>query len=290
MKAIITVGVSASGKTTWAKAHARETGAIISNRDDLRFSMTGAKDWSEYKFKKSFEAIVTLIQREQAACAAALKNDFILSDTNLNNEKNNNWKIYLESIGYTVETKVFDVTLEEALRRDTLRANGVGRDVIYRQWKQYLLYTGRKVYQPVEYLRKAVVFDIDGTLAHMIARNPYDWHKVGTDILDPHVTRMLLAYARDGYAIILVSGRDGSCRQQTMDWIVSNGLPVNLLFMRKAGDMRKDTIVKEEIFFDNIAPFYNVEAVFDDRPSVVRMWHDIGMRKVIAVADQNIEF
>ena len=41
MKATITVGISASGKTTWAKAHAQATGAIISNRDDLRFSNVG---------------------------------------------------------------------------------------------------------------------------------------------------------------------------------------------------------------------------------------------------------
>jgi hypothetical protein len=33
-----------------------------------------------------------------------------------------------------------------------------------------------------------------------------------------------------------------------------------------------------------------VEAVFDDRPSVVRMWHELGVPKVIAVADQNKEF
>lgn len=290
MKAIITVGISGSGKTVWAKAHAKETGAIISNRDDLRFSMTGAKDWSDYKFKRQFETAITHMQRHQAMWAAEMKKDFILSDTNLNNEKNKDWEKYLKELGYTIETKIFDVSFEEALKRNAVRTNGVGKDVLYRQWQAYLKYTGKRTYTPDFSLRKAVIFDVDGTLAHMVDRKPYDWTKVGQDTVDPHVARMLVAYARDGYAILVVSGRDGVCYADTCQWIIRNGLMCNEIYMRRQGDMRKDTVVKEEIFWQAIAPFYNVEAVFDDRPSVVRMWHDIGIQKVFAVADQNIEF
>lgn len=59
--------------------------------------------------------------------------------------------------------------------------------------------------------------------------------------------------------------------------------------MREAKDQRKDSIVKSEIFWRDIAPFYNVECVIDDRPQVVRMWLDLGL-KVLCVGNPWIEF
>jgi hypothetical protein len=60
--------------------------------------------------------------------------------------------------------------------------------------------------------------------------------------------------------------------------------------MRKAGDGRKDTIVKKEMFLELVHPNYNVEFIVDDRPSVCRMWREeIGL-KVLQVGDPHIEF
>ena len=39
--------------------------------------------------------------------------------------------------------------------------------------------------------------------------------------------------------------------------------------MRKSGDHRKDYVVKEEIFRNNILPFFYTKLVLDDRSSVV---------------------
>jgi len=60
------------------------------------------------------------------------------------------------------------------------------------------------------------------------------------------------------------------------------------LFMRQMHDSRKDTIVKREIY-DVFLRNKNIIAVFDDRPSVVDMWNDLGLT-VFAVADQRIRF
>jgi hypothetical protein len=49
------------------------------------------------------------------------------------------------------------------------------------------------------------------------------------------------------------------------------------LFMRKTSDSRKDTIIKKEIFFDNINGLYNVRFVLDDRNSVVANWRSMGL-------------
>lgn len=142
MKAIITVGVSASGKTTWAKAHAQVTGALISNRDDLRFSMTGADDWTQYTFHHKLEKAISGMQDLQARSAALMGRDFILSDTNLSRGKNAIWVQMLQGLGYEVEIKMFDISLEEAIARDKARAKSVGEKIIRMQYNAYLTYKG----------------------------------------------------------------------------------------------------------------------------------------------------
>lgn len=288
MKAIITVGVSASGKTTFAREYAKQHKAIVANRDDMRFSMTGATGWGDYKWDKKIETIVTNQQYNLAYNAAQMGKDFILADTNLNAERRKEWTEYLTDFGYEVEIKDFPITLEEAWKRDAMRGQGVGRDVIYKQWQQWLEYTGRKRYVPDESLPKAVIFDIDGTLAHMDGRGPFDWKRVGEDKVDEFVKR-LFVFTTDA-ARVVVSGRDAVCDLETTEWLRKNELYWDELFMRGAGDSRKDTIIKEEIFWRDIAPKYNVVAVVDDRPCVVRMWHDIGIPKVVAVGNQSVEF
>ena len=62
-----------------------------------------------------------------------------------------------------------------------------------------------------------------------------------------------------------------------------------MLLMRAAGDNRKDTIVKRELYMNHIQGRYRVFCVLDDRPSVVRMWRaELGLT-VFAVAP-GIEF
>lgn len=291
VKAIITVGISASGKTTWAKEYVKKNKNTINvNRDDLRFSLTGAKDWSEYKFNKANENLITSVQKDIIKHAAEKLKDIIVSDTNLDETRRNELSSWLTSIGYDVEIVKFEITLEEAWKRDALRFNGVGQNVIYRQWKQWLKYIGRRIYVPDQLLSKAIIFDVDGTLAIMGDRTPYEWSKVHLDSINLIIRDMLLGYCDRGYKIIIVSGRDSICKEETSAWLINHGIPHDAFFMRPTLDTRKDTIVKEEILFNRIAPHYNVVAVVDDRPCVVRMWHDIGIANVITVGDQNNEF
>jgi hypothetical protein len=56
--------------------------------------------------------------------------------------------------------------------------------------------------------------------------------------------------------------------------------------MREYGDQRKDSIVKAEIFDQEIRGRYHVVAVFDDRDQVVRMWRSLGLT-VFQVAEGN---
>ena len=60
--------------------------------------------------------------------------------------------------------------------------------------------------------------------------------------------------------------------------------------MRNKNDTRKDRIVKEEIFWNVVAPKYNVIGVFDYRPQVLQMWHELKLPNVICVGNPFISF
>lgn len=146
-------------------------------------------------------------------------------------------------------------------------------------------------YVPDESKLDAVIVDIDGTIAHMHNRGPFDWKHVGEDSFDNFVGGIVTDLHNKGYTIIFLSGRDGICYPQTKMWLDNHfDFAATNLLMRDNKDYRKDCIIKEEIFFRDIAPHFNVCAVIDDRPQVVRMWYEIGIPKVVCVGNPFVEF
>lgn len=288
MKAIVTVGVSASGKTTWAKS---QKGFQIVSRDDIRAELQDRAgrpvDWAKWSFKREDE--VTAIQEERIKAAAHAKQNIIIADTNLSERTRKSVVALLERLGYDVEMKEFDVDITVAWKRDAAREGGVGHQVIYEQYQKWLEYKGRKRYVPDPKLPKAILVDIDGTLAHMNKkRGAFEWDKVKVDDVDK-VVRLFVNALAEKATIIVLSGRDGSCKELSTEWLEENKVHFDKFFIREAGDMRKDSIIKEEIFWRDIAPHYNVVAVIDDRPQVVRMWMELGV-KVFNVGNPYKEF
>lgn len=126
----------------------------------------------------------------------------------------------------------------------------------------------------------AIICDLDGTLALMNNRGPFEWSKVGEDDINTTINALLHRYKHDEEVpldIILVSGRDGVCRKETEEWLDVHCVDYDLLFMRPEGDKRKDLIVKREIFENEIKNKYNIEFVLDDRNQVVEMWRSLGL-------------
>ena len=134
--------------------------------------------------------------------------------------------------------------------------------------------------------KDCIICDLDGTICLHQGRSPYDLSKLLTDKPNPALVK-LLTTLNIHYPIIFLSGREGTdqCKKDTFDWLCSNYmLPVQdelskswELKMRKVKDFRHDEIVKEEIYHNEIEPYYNVICVFDDRNSVVDMWRDLGI-------------
>ena len=138
---------------------------------------------------------------------------------------------------------------------------------------------------------EAIIFDIDGTLAHMTGRKerrgknaPYmDWD-AHDDEVDEHVELMLNTLKKN-FKIIICSGRKSESRDVLEKWLDVNGIHYDEIFMRAKGDNRKDSIIKRELYENEIAPKYDVKIVFDDRDQVVDMWrNELGL-KVFQVAE-----
>jgi hypothetical protein len=107
-------------------------------------------------------------------------------------------------------------------------------------------------------------------------RRPYDWKKVGLDSPNYPVVEALRTYMERGYNILIFSGRDSVCHEETMQWLENNNIGYDLLLMRSKNDMRQDTQVKYEMF-NIVRDLYHVVSVYDDRKSVKRMWVSIGL-------------
>lgn len=125
-------------------------------------------------------------------------------------------------------------------------------------------------------LPKAVICDIDGTLARMVNRGPYDT----TKYLDDKVVEIIhWSFARlaENAARIICSGRSEEHRDVTEQWLAGHGITYDHLFMRPTGDNRNDAIIKREIYEREIAGKYDIRLVLDDRNRVVDMWRSLGL-------------
>lgn len=291
LKAIITVGVSASGKSTFAKRLVENENYYEVNRDWIRFNIVHpGGDWSTYKFNKANENEVSKVHGQMIMEAYSNGQNIVVSDTNLSKGRRDKLVESLRDLGYTIEFQTFEITEKEAVKRDNLRANGVGAEVIYKQMLQMNEFKGRITYNSRPNKPAAIIVDVDGTIAQMNGRGPFEWHRVGED--DPRwfIIDMVVNYERQGYEIIIVSGRSDECKTETEEWLDLHMVPYSELHMRKSGDYRSDRCVKEEILWTHLAHKYNIVAAIDDRPMMIKLWYELKIPNVIAVANPYISF
>ena len=110
-KLVCTVGISGSGKTTWAESLGIEWYNI--NRDNHRFKLfcDGKPDWSLYKFTKERENQVTSRCNDDFNWAVHRELNIVVSNTNLNQKDITYWQEKAESVGYEFEVKYFPIHL-----------------------------------------------------------------------------------------------------------------------------------------------------------------------------------
>lgn len=135
MKAEILVGVSGSGKTTYALTM---TDYAVVCRDDIRFGsvMPNARGWKDYVFSRENEDKVTYIHKATIDRCAMLGQDLIVADTNLSKKNRRKLIKYLQELGYEVEIVIINLPLKVCIERDSFRGTrSVGEGIIRQQWE-----------------------------------------------------------------------------------------------------------------------------------------------------------
>jgi len=267
MKIIFTVGLPASGKSTWAKEYCTTNIDFVRvSRDDLR-NMRG-----KYWIPKD-EKLITALEVDSVLTALSFGKNVIVDATNLNNGYLEGFitKIKEKFPDSKFEKKFFDIDVEEAIKRDLKRTASVGEAVIRGMYDKYLA-PEPVVYKEDSNLPKAVIFDVDGTLAKMNNRSPFEWMRVGEDLPKTEIITLARMYKFNGRKVIIFTGRDGCCLELTKEWLTKHEVPFDDIFIRPEGNQEKDSIIKKRLFEYHMRGVYNVELVVDDRDQVVKMW------------------
>lgn len=141
-------------------------------------------------------------------------------------------------------------------------------------------------------MHKAVIFDVDGTLANV---DPYLHHirnihhspnfKKDFDTFhsesinaepNAEVVEMLNRAFFDQHHVIIVTSRRETWRGVTSYWLAKNDIGHHALYMRKDGDFRPDYEVKKDILL-SIKKHWNVIHAVDDNPAVLKLWFEYGI-------------
>lgn len=339
-RVLILRGVSGCGKSTFAKkvVELDPKKWVIVSRDELREKLLGKERLQKYfdqGLNFSIEQEITKMEHVAIAKALIAGHNVISDNTNLKNKHVLELCKVVLDCGIPLNLIRFQVfpiiDRDTAMKRIQQRGERfVKEDVIQKQIDTFrnLTYpdvSTLKDYQPKKLhyppfdvepleqddsLPKAIICDLDGTLAHRaLLDHPYihyrsffEYEKCHTDDPDPLVAEIINAMADKGYRVLFVSGRKSECRTQCHDFIKkATGISPSEyeLFMRDEKidivnhgnrvDDASDDVVKYRLVNKYIRGHYNVIGVLDDRKRVVALWEALGLR-VLNVGLLNDDF
>lgn len=292
-------GYAGAGKSTRAREIANETGAVVVCRDELRMMLHGTYYWSTDKAVKAVrEEQVTTAERAQVVALLKAGISVVVDATHLESRFLRQWVRLATLHGAQFERVDVTTPVDECRRQDHARMLDGGRYVgdraIDRMAKRWPIEKWPDIRgvapfapQPAQWGDgpAAVLVDIDGTLAHTTGRSPYDYTQVHTDSVDQHVRWLVNAlYWRGDTKVIIMSGRDDTCREATEKWLADKLIQYHQLHMRPAdavdehGNKLPDYVVKHDLFNRHVRGQFSVRFVLDDRDQVVHLWRALGLK------------
>jgi hypothetical protein len=283
---------------TWIETRSRV------NRDDLRKMLHSGPNG----YSRELENAITAAQEAQVTALLKAGRDVIVDDMNLRQQYARRWAKIADLAG--AEFDVVDLTnipVEECIRRDAARLpeERVGARFITEQHVRYLAGKTHPLpwptndygvvpepYVPPGTGKQAIIVDLDGTVALLNGRSPYDVTTVSRDLPNAPVIRIArdMMGIADEYGdtlhILFTSGRSELAREDTVGWLAEHFFGGSgyafergwaRLFMRPEGDGRRDSELKLEIFNEHIRNEYDVVLALDDRNQVVDLWRSLGL-------------
>jgi predicted kinase len=293
-KLIICRGIQGSGKSTWAKEWAKESPKtrVRFNWDDMRNMM--GEYWVP---ERENTGIMKTLRASFLGDMMQKSWDIVIDNMNLNPK---DWEFYegivkthnqtFPQLQYEIDYKDFFTPVEECIRRDAMRPNPIGEQVIRATWKRYRHFIickeiEDKFYNMKTYdkdKRDCIVVDMDSTICANLTRRPFyegDWKEkliYDTPLAGP--ISIVRAQKMTGTCdVIILTGRREDGREATEEWLKTYNVPYDRLFMRGANDYTKGDAFKEKILETFILPKYNVLFAMDDDDKCVKMFRRNGI-------------
>lgn len=306
-KLIVLVGISGSGKSTWARKYVLQnpSNRVIVSRDTIRMLLFGYNESNLYEYYNRDD--VHKLEKEVSKYCDTLiyegietGKEIILDNTHLKRayiEKYKYWNVPVEIkfVNWTISTK--HQYFRKAKEQNALRVKRVSEDVLNKQKNQFLTLIDSLEQRPIDFTpieldleynvnkKDCIIFDIDGTLAEKGDRNPYDWTKVDQDNRINFVWEInRFIKAGDKYMdaiedtdIIICTGRSEEAKELTLEWLHYKVIYYDKIYFRDENDYRPDWIVKQEMW-EKINKTHNIISMFDDRLQVVRRARALGFK------------
>lgn len=299
LKVYILIGICGSGKSTWSKNFVSDSqrgqNTVIINKDKIREMLFG-----RYIFKPSMEELVHDLSVKDALKALNYGINIIIDETNITKERREKW-IDIVKKEMSCDIKIVYVYFTENQRNLENRMKDP-RGTSSKKWEAVIesmknrfevptedeLYDELITIEPyVEVYKKviqnkklppALIVDLDGTISLLKSRDPFDASTCEEDDVNEPIQSIINRFP--DYKIIFCSGREDKYREQTLRFLKNKckfSWTDFALLMRKTGDFRKDSIIKEELFNERIKDNYYVEFVLDDRQQVCDKWRELGL-------------
>ena len=283
------VGVSGCGKTTQCLKDmaADPANSVRVNRDSLRASVYGLtkESTAEYYARPDLHELereITRLEDSIIKQALAEGKNVYADNTHL---KRSYIKKYFR-FGVPVEIQFIEES-KSLLNHRRLQRNDhvISEELLDSQIERYREL--RRNWEPIvaspvfqldndQSKGACIIFDLDGTLAKMHNRTPYEFHKVDDDLPNWPVINAIKTYQAAGFVVGVLSGRDDSCLKSSRIWLAGYGIYPDFLELRKTGDNRPDWQVKQEMW-KKVCEQYHIFAMYDDRDQVVARARELGL-------------
>ena len=123
-------------------------------------------------------------------------------------------------------------------------------------------------------MHKAVIFDIDGTLAdskhrlQYIEKKPKQWDKFYSEAINdkyiPAVYNKYKQYKKAGHKIIILTGRSEVSRTVTEEWLHKKEIQYDLLLLCPDKLTNTPQHKVKETMIETLLPFYKITVAYDD--------------------------
>lgn len=223
--------------------------------------------------------------------------DIIVDRMNFNKQQRNRYIEPARALGYEIEIIVIHESYETCIKRcnerqghETITNSKDAEKAISFFFKNYERVEDNEAnvvtrLYPEGDKPKAVICDLDGTMCdiehrrHWLDKNNWPMFSAGikNDKLNKWCRHITNHMYHAGTRVVLCSGRGNESRTPTVEWLCDNKVIYDNLFMRQAGDYRKDSIIKEIILDFEILTRFEPYFIIDDRKQVVDMWRKRGL-------------